>query len=330
VTSNGPAPHERLEPERLIDLFRTMATIREFEDQIYRNLLAGLVPGTTHLCQGQEAVPTGAVAALRGDDYLAYTYRGHGVCLARGMAPEAAFAEIYGRATGVSGGLGGSMHLTDPGLGLMGSFGIVGAGLPFAVGLGLAAKLRGKGQVSMVFFGDGACNIGAFHEALNMASVWRLPTVFVCENNLYGEYSRIDRTTPFEDLARRADAYAMPGRIVDGNDVLAVYDAATEAVAQARAGDGPTFLECKTYRRGGHSRTDPATYRPEAEVKAWLARDPLKLCRETLATRRVLGQAEAERIVDGARAEIRAASERAAAAPYPNPDAAALVAATYA
>lgn len=330
MTSNGPAPHERLEPEQLVDLFRIMATIREFEDQIYRNLLAGLVPGTTHLCQGQEAVSTGVVAALRGDDYLAYTYRGHGVCIARGMVPEAAFAEIYGRATGISGGLGGSMHMTDPGLGLMGSFGIVGAGLPFAVGLGCAAKLRGEGQVSVVFFGDGACNIGAFHEALNMASVWRLPILFVCENNLYGEYSRIDRTTPFEDLARRADAYAIPGRIVDGNDVLAVYDAAVEAVARARGGEGPTFLECKTYRRGGHSRTDPATYRPEAEVKAWLDRDPLKLYRERLIARGLLGETEAQRIVEEVRAEIGTVSERAAAAPYPNPDTAALVAATYA
>lgn len=303
--------------EDLVELYATMVRVREFEDRVHRSFLAGLVHGTTHLCQGQEAVSAGVTKALRADDYLSYTYRGHGHCVARGMSLEGMFAELFGRATGVSHGLGGSMHMTDVERGLIGSFGIVGAGLPFAVGAGLSAKLRGAGQVSVTFFGDGAANIGAFHESLNLAAVWALPVLFVCENNLYGEYTRIDLSTPLEDLARRAEAYAMPGVIVDGNDVLAVYDAAGEAVERARAGGGPAFLECKTYRQRGHSRTDSAAYRKKEEVEAWLARDPLVLFREALAERGVVDAAGAEALVEQVRAEVTAAAEAAAEAPWP-------------
>ena len=261
---NGSASNKAaaaLSVEDRIGLYRTMTLIREFEEQVHRSYLEGLVHGTTHLCNGQEAVCAGVAKALRDDDYVSYTYRGHGQCLARGMDLEAAFAELFGRETGVCGGLGGSMHLTDIDRGLIGAFGIVGAGLPVAVGAGVSAQLAGRKQVSVCFFGDGAINIGAFHEAMNMAQVWKLPVIFVCENNLYGEFSHILHTTPYENLVIRAAGYSMQTELVDGNDVLAVYDAAAPAVARARDGEGPTFIECKTYRHRGHSRTDPAKYR---------------------------------------------------------------------
>jgi pyruvate dehydrogenase E1 component alpha subunit len=257
--------------------------------------------------------------ALREDDYVSYTYRGHGQCLARGMNLEAAFAELFGRATGVCGGLGGSMHLTDIDRGLIGAFGIVGAGLPVAVGAGLSAQLAGRKQVSVCFFGDGTVNIGAFHEAMNMAQVWKLPVIFVCENNLYGEFSHILHTTPYEDLVIRAAGYSMQTELVDGNDVLAVYDAAAAAVSRAREGEGPTFIECKTYRHRGHSRTDPAKYRDPAEVEAWLKRDPISLYRTALCAAGLIADAEADRITAEANSTVKAAADRAAAAPWPSP-----------
>jgi TPP-dependent pyruvate/acetoin dehydrogenase alpha subunit len=300
-----------------LDLFRMMVRIREFEEEVQRSYLEGLVHGTTHLCQGQEAVAAGAALALRDDDYVGYTYRGHGHCLARGMDAEAAFAELFGRATGVCGGLGGSMHLTDIDKGLIGAFGIVGGGLPVAVGAGVSAQLNGRGQISVTLFGDGAANIGAFHEAMNIAQVWRLPVLFICENNLYGEFTRINHTTPFEDLVKRARGYDMAAVQVDGNDVEAVYAATAEAATRARAGGGPTFIECMTYRHRGHSRTDPAKYRHPAEVEAWLARDPIRLYEAALIKRRLLTRDQAAAIVAEERAAARAASERAAAAPWP-------------
>lgn len=309
-----------LTDEERIALYRTMAMIREFEEQVQRSYLEGLVHGTTHLCNGQEAVCAGVAKALRPDDYVSYTYRGHGHCLARGMDLEAAFAELFGRETGVCRGLGGSMHLTDIDRGLIGAFGIVGAGLPVAVGAGLSAQLDGRRQVSVSFFGDGAANIGAFHEAMNLAQVWKLPVIFVCENNLYGEFSHIRHTTPYEDLVIRAAGYAMATSLVDGNDVLAVYNGAVQAVDRARDGGGPTFIECKTYRHRGHSRTDPAKYRDPAEVEAWLRRDPLTLYRAELIAAGLMSEGEAERIVLATRADAKAAADRAAAAPWPSPD----------
>jgi pyruvate dehydrogenase E1 component alpha subunit len=307
-----------LTDEDRIGLFRTMAVIREFEEQVQRSYLEGLVHGTTHLCSGQEAVSAGVAQALRADDYVTYTYRGHGQCLARGMDLEATFAELFGRETGVCGGLGGSMHLTDIDRGLIGAFGIVGAGLPVAVGAGLSAQLSGREQVSVTFFGDGAANIGAFHEAMNLAQVWKLPVIFVCENNLYGEFSHISHTTPYEDLVIRAAGYAMATALCDGNDVEAVYAAAYPAIARARGGGGPTFIECKTYRHRGHSRTDPAKYRDPAEVEAWLKRDPLILYRAELIAAGLTTEAEADRIVAETRASCSAAAAKAAAAPWPS------------
>jgi acetoin:2,6-dichlorophenolindophenol oxidoreductase subunit alpha len=305
--------------DELLRLFVSMERVRRFEERVRAAYVEGLVYGTTHLCIGQEAVCSGVVAALRSDDYLTYTYRGHGVCIARGMSLSAAFAEIFGRATGVSGGLGGSMHLTDPDLNLIGAAGIVGGGLPLAVGAALSAQLAGRGQVSATFFGDGATNIGAFHECLNVAAVWGLPVVFVCENNLYGEFTRIDRTTPFEELVRRAAAYAIHAVAVDGNDVIAVRDAAAAAVARARAGTGPTFLECRTYRQAGHSRTDPGKYRPPEEVAAWLARDPLPAFERRLLAEKISDAVELQRLKAQILDEVQRAAEEAAAAQWPTP-----------
>ena len=291
--------------------------IRAFEDKVHESFVAGLVHGTTHLCQGQEAVSVGTVMALRDDDYLTYTYRGHGPCIARGMSAEGAFAEIFGRETGVSKGLGGSMHLTDMDLGLIGSFAIVGAGLPVAVGAAITAERAGKGQVAVTYFGDGATNIGGFHESMNLAAAWKLPVIFVCENNLYGEYSPIRSTTPIDDIAVRATSYAMPGKIVDGNDVVAVYDVAEEAINHARSGGGPTLIECKTYRQCGHSRSDPAKYRPPGELDEWLARDPIVQFKERLIDESILGSDEIAEMEARVLEEIDGAAEAAAQAPWP-------------
>ncbi|MCR4307072.1 MAG: thiamine pyrophosphate-dependent dehydrogenase E1 component subunit alpha [Candidatus Berkelbacteria bacterium] len=310
---------QSLRAEEFVGLYKDMVKVREFEDKVQSSFLEGLVEGTTHLCRGQEAVSVGVLKSLLKDDYLTYTYRGHGVCVARGMDMGAAFAEIFGRDTGVSKGLGGSMHLTDKRLNLIGSFGIIGAGLPVAIGAGLAGQLNGTGQVSATFFGDGAANIGAFHESLNMASVWKLPVLFVCENNLYGEFSHISHTTPYESLVERGASYRMPSISVDGNDVLAVYQAARTAIERSRSGEGPTFLECRTYRHFGHSRTDPAKYRPEGELEEWKKRDPLSTFAKRLLEKNLLQQGELEQISEDIRKEVFAAAKTATEAPWPEP-----------
>ena len=301
----------------LIDLYRRMLAVRFFEDKVHESFQAGLIYGTTHLCQGQEAVSAGAAAHIIDGDYLTYTYRGHGQCIARGMDMEGAFAEIFGRSTGVSGGLGGSMHLTDMDLGLIGSFAIVGAGLPVAAGAAMTCQYEDKGNVAMTFFGDGATNIGAFHETMNLAAVWNLPLLFICENNLYGEYSPILSTTPYQDLIRRAEAYAMPAEIVDGNDAQAVYRVIGEYVKKARNGGGAAFIECKTYRYEGHSRSDPAKYRPEGELDAWLEKDPIEAMAKILVKRKILSPDEIEAISQEILEHTSAAAKRAADAPFP-------------
>jgi TPP-dependent pyruvate/acetoin dehydrogenase alpha subunit len=267
----------------LLDYYEQMAVIRRTEKAAHDMFMAGLVKGTTHLAAGQEAVAVGASAALRADDYVFATYRGHHHAMARGASPEACLAELMSKATGLCKAKGGSMHLTKADAGMLGSYAIVGSHLPMAVGAAWSAALRGTDQVAVAFFGDGATNIGAFHEALNLAAVWRLPVVFVCENNLYMEYTPIgDVTAVANPAADRAPAYNIPAEVIDGNDVLVVRDAMARAVARARAGDGPTVLEARTYRHFGHSRTDPATYRPADEVRDWLARDPLTVTRDQL------------------------------------------------
>ena len=265
-----------------LELLARMLEIRGVEDEVQRMFTQGLVRGTTHLCQGQEAVAVGVCAALREGDTMTCTYRGHGAVLAMGAQADAVFGEIMGKAKGLCGGKGGSMHLTDVAVGAYGAFAIVGAHLPITVGLAFASRYLGEDAVSVCFFGDGTTNIGAFHEALNLASLWKTPVIFVCENNLYGEYSPQPLTTPIERLADRAAAYAMPGVVVDGNDVFAVHETAREAIERARSGLGPTFIEALTYRQVGHSRSDPAKYRPEGELEQWLARDPILLLEHAL------------------------------------------------
>jgi acetoin:2,6-dichlorophenolindophenol oxidoreductase subunit alpha len=268
----------------LLGLYEQMVVIRGTERAAHDLFLAGLVKGTTHLAAGHEAVAVGASFALRPDDYVFATYRGHHHAMARGATPAECLAELMSKGTGVCKAKGGSMHLTKASAGMLGSYAIVGAHLPMAAGAAWSARLRGSGQVAVAFFGDGATNIGAFHEALNLAAVWSLPVLFICENNLYMEYTPIGSVTAVaHPAADRAPAYLLPAEVIDGNDVAVVADAVRRAAARAREGGGPTVLEALTYRQFGHSRTDPAAYRPAGELESWLARDPLELARQRLA-----------------------------------------------
>jgi TPP-dependent pyruvate/acetoin dehydrogenase alpha subunit len=302
---------ERVATATLLGWYEQMLVIRGTEKAAHDLFLRGLVKGTTHLAAGHEAVAVGASAALRPDDYVFATYRGHHHAIARGASPEGCLAELMQKATGVCKAKGGSMHLTQADHGMLGSYAIVGAHLPMAAGAAWSARLRGTSQVAVAFFGDGATNIGAFHEALNLAAVWRLPVLFVCENNRYMEYTPIASVTSVPNpAADRAAANGMPGVIVDGNDVIAVHGVMAEAVERARSGGGPTVVEALTYRHYGHSRTDPGTYRPEAEVEVWLARDPLVVGRQRLFE---LGVTQTEvDVVDARAAETVAAASRAA------------------
>ena len=310
IQETGPAGAAS---DRHADWYRQMLEVRLFEDKVQELFMAGKIQGTTHLCQGQEAVSVGAVGALAERDYMTITYRGHGHALARGMTMVAAFGELMGRTSGCCNGVSGSMHLTDFSKGLIGAFAIIGAGLPVAVGAGLSAKMRGSDAVAMSFSGDGATNIGTFHEALNMAAVWKVPVIFVIENNLYGEYSPIRETTPLDDLAERAKSYAMPGVIVDGQDVDAVHETVSAAVERARAGEGPTLIEAKTYRYRGHSRTDPAKYRAEGELERWKERDPIDI----LAAKLGLSDDQRKDLHTEAQAAVDAAADEAEQAPIP-------------
>ena len=277
-----------------VERWDRMVEIRHFEDRIKELFAEGLIHGTTHTCQGQEAVSIGIAVAARPTDHVCCTYRGHGTALALGMTLDAILGEITGRVIGTIGGVGGSMHLSERSVGLLPTSAIVGAGIPIAAGAALTAQVRGEDNCAIAVFGDGATNIGAFHEGLNLAAIWQLPVVFVCENNSYGEYSRIDLTTPVTDLAVRAASYAIPSEIVDGQDVDSVIAAVSSALERARSGGGPTFLECKTYRYSGHSRADQATYRPAGELDEWLARDPIELYRSQLIAEETLDTAKAE------------------------------------
>jgi acetoin:2,6-dichlorophenolindophenol oxidoreductase subunit alpha len=297
--------------------YRRMLEIRLFEEKVQELFMDGLIQGTTHLCQGQEAVAVGSVAALRDDDYLTITYRGHGHALARGLPMEACFAELMGRSTGCCKGVGGSMHFTDVSKGLLGAFAIVGAGFPVAVGAAVSAKHQGQDRVALAFCGDGATNIGTFHESLNFASVWKAPVVFIVENNLYGEYTPMRDSTPLDDLAERAKAYAMPGKVVDGQDIEIVRGAVGSAVDHARRGEGPTLLEMKTYRYRGHSRTDPARYRPEGELDRWRERDPITILGRRLVESGVIGEGDEAVLRDEVQRIVDETADRAKTAPEP-------------
>src|SRR3954449_5012325 len=272
-----------MDTAELLALYEQMALIRRTEKAAHDLFLSGLVKGTTHLAAGHEAIAVGTSAALRADDYVFATYRGHHHAMARGATPEECLAELMSRATGLCKAKGGSMHLTKASVNMLGSYAIVGAHLPMAVGAAWSARLRGTGQLAVAFFGDGATNIGAFHEALNLAAVWKLPVLFVCENNLYMEYTRISGVTAVpRPPADRAPAYGIPGEGVDGNDVVSVQEAVARVARRARAGDGPAVLEAETYRHYGHSRTDPGSYRPADEVERWLKHDPIDVARARL------------------------------------------------
>jgi acetoin:2,6-dichlorophenolindophenol oxidoreductase subunit alpha len=302
---------------RLLEWYEQMALIRQTEKAAYDLFMSGLVKGTTHLAAGHEAVAVGTSAALRVDDYVFATYRGHHHALARGATPAECLAELMSKATGLCKAKGGSMHLTKADRGMLGSYAIVGSHLPIAAGAAWSAKLRGTEQVAVAFFGDGATNIGAFHESLNLAAVWKLPVLFVCENNLYMEYTPISAVTAVaHPAADRASAYGLPAEIIDGNDVVKVHDTMEGAVDRARAGDGPTIIEALTYRHYGHSRADPAKYRPADEVERWMQRDPLLVARERLTS---LGVDAADIDAADARAAeiVKAAIQEAKDAPPP-------------
>jgi acetoin:2,6-dichlorophenolindophenol oxidoreductase subunit alpha len=299
-----------------LEAFGRMLLIRSFETAMHRLFLEGEVHGTTHLYAGQEAVAVGCCLALEPEDYATGTYRGHGHALAKGTAPRALLAEMLGRATGVCGGRAGSMNVIDLEHGLVGCYGIVGGSIAAALGASLSAKRQGR--VALAFFGDGASNQGYFHECLNMAKIAALPMVFVCENNFYAEFTPLAAATAGADIAGRARGYDVPSQVVDGNDLWAVHAAAAEAVAHARDGEGPTLLECQTYRHYGHSKSDPAPYRPKDELEQWLERDPLKLTRERL----LRDGATEEQIADvehHTAAVMADAVTTAKADPYPDP-----------
>ena len=305
--------------------YERMLEIREFENQINGLFAAGLIRGTTHLCLGQEALDVALAAELRPTDTVMATYRGHGVALALGLTPESVLGEIMGKTIGCCGGVGGSMHLADMSLGLLPTSAIVGGGIPIAAGAGLAYQLLGKDSVGVAVFGDGATNIGAFHEGLNLAAIWKLPAIFICDNNVYGEYSRIDKTTPLEDLHTRAESYKMPHYAVDGMDIHATRKGIREAVERARSGGGPTLIEAKTYRFAGHSRADKALYRPEGELEMWQKRDPIKLTEEDLVKRGLLDAARIEKMradmtksIEGVVATCQAAPDPTVASMFQN------------
>ncbi len=301
-----------------LGIYRMMLDARLFEQYAYQMFLEGLVKGTSHLATGQEAIAAGFAAAMRPDDLTFCTYRGHIHTLLRGTPAGPLMAELLGRANGVCGGKGGSMHLTWAPAGAMGSYAIVGAHLPIAAGAAWAAVERGTGQVSVCFFGDGATNIGAFHEALNLAAIWDLPVVFVCENNQYMEYTPIGSVTAVaRPAADRASAYGLEPVLVDGNDADEVHRVATASIDRARSGKGPSLIEALTYRHGGHSRADPGTYRPDEEVASWKSRDPIPMYRGRLESEGVRND-RLDGIEASAESAMRVAVEEAKAGPLPS------------
>jgi len=300
-------------------MLSTMLLIRAFEEKAEELYGLGRVHGTMHLSIGQEAVAVGVCEALRPDDYILSTHRGHGHCLAKGADVRRVMAEFLGKETGYCRGRGGSMHIADVEGGNLGANGIVGGGLPIATGVGLSIQIRGTQQVCVAFFGDGAANEGAFHESLNLASIWDLPVVFVCENNQYAMSMPVHRAMRVERVADRACAYGIPGRTVDGMDVFAVFEAAQEAVERARAGGGPSLLECVTYRYRGHSKSDRQRYRTREEVERWRARDPIERLRGRLEAQGLLDPEAYEALAAAARERVEDAVRFAEASPEPDP-----------
>jgi pyruvate dehydrogenase E1 component alpha subunit len=306
--------------ETLILMFERMLKIRLFEDRVKDLFAAGELPGFVHLYLGQEAVAAGACATLRADDYITSTHRGHGHIIAKGGDVKRMMAELFAKATGYNKGKGGSLHIADPSLGILGANGIVGAGIPIATGAALSAKLRKADQVTICFFGDGASAQGTFHEAINLASAFDLPIVYVCENNLYAVGTRTRETRNIEDIADRGAGYGIPAVTINGNDVVAVFEATKEAVDRARAGEGPSLVECKTYRWRGHFEGEPDTYRQPDEVEAWIKREPIAPYRKQLIESGVLAEMEADQIETSILRELDQAVEFGRKSPDPEPE----------
>lgn len=321
VTKQGVgATTETLDKPRLLRMYEQMATIRQFEERAGREFAAGKIPGFVHLYAGEEAVAVGVCAHLTDDDYITSHHRGHGHCIAKGVDLREMVAELLGREAGACRGKGGSMHIADVHKGMLGANGIVGGGFPLAVGAGLTAKHNSRGQVAVCFFGDGAANQGTFHEGLNLAGIWKLPVIFVAENNGYAESTPVTYHMSCRDIADRAAGYGMPGVTVDGLDVFAIYEAAGEAIARARRGDGPSLIECKTYRYYGHFEGDTITYRTKEEVEAYRARDAIQALRRYLVDHNLATTAEVAIIDQQVRERIDDAWHFAEAAPLPAPE----------
>ena len=317
--SNRPRVYDRLSGEAVREALRRMHLIRRFEESAEDAYIRGQSYGTMHLSIGQEATAVGVCAPLSDSDAITSTHRGHGHCIAKGAEVKLMFAEFLGKETGYCRGRGGSMHIADPSRGNLGANGIVGGGIPIAVGAALSAKKRKSGAVAVSFFGDGANNEGAFHESLNIASVWKLPVIFVCENNQYGMSTSVARSTAVKDVAQRAAGYAIPGVVVDGNNFAEVAEASFQAVERARRGDGPTLIESKTYRTRGHSRSDRNRYRAKEEIEAWKARDPILRFEAEIAALGLVSRADIEAIRAAVEAEIAAGVQFAEASPSPQP-----------
>ncbi len=309
-----------LDRDALLDMYERMVQIRTFEDLAGKNFALGLIPGFVHLYSGEEAVAVGICSQLGDSDYITSTHRGHGHCIAKGVDIDGMVAELMGKATGVCKGKGGSMHIADVEKGMLGANGIVGGGLPLACGAALTAKTLGTGGVAVCFFGDGASNQGTFHEALNLAAIWDLPVVFVCENNGYAEATPVHYHCSASDVANRAGAYEIPGVVVDGLDVFAVYEAAREAIARARRGEGPSLIETKTYRFYGHFQGDQVTYRTAEELEAYKKRDPITALRKALVERGIATEDELTAIDQRVAAHLDKAWDEAKAAPFPEPE----------
>lgn len=312
-----------LTTEKQIEMLRSMQTIRRFEERASDDYQAGAIYGVVHCYIGEEAVAVGVCAALNRDDQIISTHRGHGHCLAKGADLNRMMAELYGRQTGYCKGKGGSMHIADFSIGMLGANGIVAGGIPIVTGAGLAAQLEGKGRVAVSFFGDGASNAGPFHESINIAATWKLPMLYVCENNLYSAGTIAADTLALSDVAARAAGYGIPGVVVDGNDVMAVYEAAEAAVSRARAGQGPTLIECKTYRWRGHTeRPGQEDPRPKEEIEEWRQRDPINRFATNLMDQGLLTEEAWQQMDADILAAIEDAVKFSEESPFPDPDAA--------
>ncbi len=309
-----------IDKKTAVEIFRTMVKIRRFDETVIQLYADGEIPGFMHLYIGEEAVAAGVCAALNKSDYITSTHRGHGHCIAKGGRPDYMMAELFGRKTGYCKGKGGSMHIADLDIGILGANGIVSGGIPTAVGAAVGIQYQDDDRVAVSFFGDGATNVGQFHEACNLASIWELPVIFVCENNLFAQTTPRTEHQKIKDVAARAVAYDMPAVTVDGNDVIEVYQASKEAVKRARDGGGPTFIECKTYRWRGHWEGDPQPYRTQDEVKEWKLKCPITRFRRYLIENKVMLKQDLESIDKIIEDELQKAVEFARISPFPEPE----------